>query len=99
MTDIQRFRRRSMIEFLGEVCACVKQVDSNIKTIIALLPNDMSQVEDIATIPQLDTIGSHLFWNMLNEDVTIVEQWGRDIVEIARRQSWWCRAGGRSRLD
>lgn len=86
VTDIQRFRRRSMIEFLGEVCACVKQVDSNIKTIIALLPNDMSQVEDIATIPQLDTIGSHLFWNMLNEDVTIVEQWGRDIVEIARRQ-------------
>lgn len=86
VTDIQRFRRRSMIEFLGELCACVKRVDSNIKTTIALLPQDMSQVEDIATIPQLDTIGCHLFWNMLNEDVTLVEQWGRDVVEIARRQ-------------
>ena len=86
VTDIQRFRRRSMIEFLGELCACVKHVDSNIKTTIALLPQDMSQVEDIATIPQLDTIGCHLFWNLLNEDVTVVEQWGRDIVEIARRQ-------------
>jgi hypothetical protein len=86
VTDIQRFRRRSMIEFLSELCACVKRVDSNIKTTIALLPQDMSQVEDIATIPQLDTIGCHLFWNMLNEDVTLVEQWGREIVEIARRQ-------------
>jgi hypothetical protein len=86
VTDIQRFRRRSMIEFLGELCACVKRVDSNIKTTIALLPQDMSQVEDIATIPQLDTIGCHLFWNMLNEDVTLVEQWGRDVVEIAHRQ-------------
>ena len=86
VTDIQRYRRRSMIEFLGELCACVKRVDSNIKTTIALLPQDMSQVEDIATIPQLDTIGCHLFWNMLNEDVTLVEQWGRDVVEIARRQ-------------
>lgn len=86
VTDIQRFRRRSMIEFLGELCACVKRVDSNIKTTIALLPQDMSQVEDVATIPQLDTVGCHLFWNMLNEDVTLVERWGRDIVEIARRQ-------------
>ncbi len=86
VTDIQRFRRRSMIEFLSELCACVKRVDSNIKTAIALLPQDMSQVEDIATIPQLDTIGCHLFWNMLNEDVTLVEQWGRDVVEIAHRQ-------------
>ncbi len=86
VTDIQRFRRRSMIEFLSELCACVKRVDSNIKTAIALLPQDMSQVEDIATIPQLDTIGSHLFWNMLNEDVTVVEQWGRNVVEIAHQQ-------------
>jgi len=86
VTDIQRFRRRSMIEFLSELCACVKRVDSNIKTTIALLPQDMSQVEDIATIPQLDTIGSHLFWNMLNEDVTVVEQWGRNVVEIAHQQ-------------
>jgi hypothetical protein len=86
VTDIQRFRRRSMIEFLGELCSCIKQVDSNIKTTIAVLPQDMSQVEDIATIPQLDTIGCHLFWDILNEDVTLVEQWGRDVVEIARRQ-------------
>ena len=86
VTDIQRFRRRSMIEFLGELCACVKRVDSNIKTTIALLPQDMAQLEDIATIPQLDTIGCHLFWNMLNEDVTVIEQWGRDVVDIAHRQ-------------
>ncbi len=64
----------------------VKRVDSNIKTTIALLPQDMSQVEDIATIPQLDTIGCHLFWNMLNEDVTVVEQWGRNVIEIAHQQ-------------
>ena len=86
VTDIQRFRRRSMIEFLGELCSCIKQVDSNIKTMIAMLPHDLSQMEDIATIPHLDTIGCHLFWDMLNEDVMIVEQWGRDVVEIARRQ-------------
>ncbi|HEX6481279.1 MAG TPA: hypothetical protein VF043_20770 [Ktedonobacteraceae bacterium] len=86
VTDIQRFRRRSMVEFLGELCSCIKQVDSNIKTTIAVLPHDMSQIEDIASIAQLDTIGCHLFWDMLNEDVTRVEQWGRDVVEIARRQ-------------
>ncbi|HLH62369.1 MAG TPA: hypothetical protein VKV20_11855 [Ktedonobacteraceae bacterium] len=86
VTDIQRFRRRSMIEFLGELCSCVKRVDSNIKTTIVLLPQDTSQIEDIATISDLDTIGCHLFWNLLNEDVTSVGQWSQELVTIARRQ-------------
>ncbi|HZU67308.1 MAG TPA: hypothetical protein VFA09_08520 [Ktedonobacteraceae bacterium] len=86
VTDIQRFRRRSMVEFLGELCSCVKRVDSNIKTTVVLLPQDMSLIEDFATIPDLDTIGSHLFWNLLNEDVMSVEQWSNEVVNIARRQ-------------
>jgi hypothetical protein len=86
VTDIQRFRRRSMIEFLGELCSCVKRVDSNIKTTIVLLPQDMSLIEDIATISDLDTIGCHLFWNLLNDDVMAVGQWSQEVVNIARRQ-------------
>src|SRR5205809_854067 len=27
VTDLQRFRMRSMVDFLGELCACVKRVD------------------------------------------------------------------------
>jgi hypothetical protein len=86
VTDLERFRRRSMIDFLGELCACVKHVDEHIKTTVVLLPQDISQVEDLAQLPQLDTIGCHLFWNLLNEDITIVEKWGRNVVETARLQ-------------
>ncbi len=84
VTDLDRFRKRSMIDFLGEICACVKRVDRHIKTTVVLLPQDISQVEDLAQLPHLDTIGCHLFWNLLHEDVTVVEQWGRSIVETTR---------------
>ena len=84
VTDLERFRRRSMIDFLGEICACVKRVDEHIKTTVVLLPQDISQVEDLAQLPHLDTIGCHLFWNLLNEEVTVVEKWGRSVVETTR---------------
>jgi len=93
VTDLERFRRRSMIDFLGEICACVKRVDAHIKTTVVLLPQDISQVEDLAQLPHLDTIGCHLFWNLLNEEVTMVEEWGRSVVETThmynkRSQLW-----------
>jgi hypothetical protein len=84
VTDLERFRRRSMIDFLGEICACVKGVDEHIKTTVVLLPQDISQVEDLAQLPHLDTIGCHLFWNLLKEEVTAVEKWGRSVVETTR---------------
>ncbi len=84
VTDLERFRRRSMIEFLGELCACVKGVDEHIRTTLVLLPQDISLVEDLALMPNLDTIGCHLFWSLLKENVTIVEEWGRSIVEMTR---------------
>ncbi len=86
VADLERFRRRSMIDFLGELCACVKRVDAHIKTTVVLLPQDIAQIQDLAQIPHLDTIGCHLFWNLLNEQVTIVEKWGRSVVEMAHLQ-------------
>jgi hypothetical protein len=76
-----------MIDFLGELCERVKHIDEHIKTTVVLLPRDISQVEDLAQLPHLDTIGCHLFWNLLSEDVTIVEKWGRSVVETVRLQN------------
>jgi hypothetical protein len=84
VTDLERFRRRSMIEFLDELCTCAKRVDEHIKTTVVLLPQDISQVEDLALMPHVDTIGCHLFWNLLNVDITMVEKWGRNVVETTR---------------
>ncbi len=84
VTDLERFRKRSMIDFLGEICACVKRVDEHLKTTVVLLPQDIAQVEDLAQLPHLDTIGCHLFWNLLDEDVTVIEKWGRSVVETTR---------------
>jgi hypothetical protein len=91
--DLQRFRRRSFIDFLGDLCACVKHVDSHAKTTIALLPQDFDEVEELVALPHLDTIGGHLFWQLLDEDVSIMETWGRGIVELTqahkkRSQLW-----------
>ncbi|HEV7236832.1 MAG TPA: hypothetical protein VGN15_11660, partial [Ktedonobacteraceae bacterium] len=69
VADLQRFRRRSMIDFLGELCTCVKRVDAHAKTTIVLLPQDLGQVDELAALPNLDTIGGHLFWQLLDEDV------------------------------
>ncbi len=85
VTDLPRFRRRSMIDFLGELCAYVKHVDAHAKTTIVLAPNDLYQLDDLATLPELDTIGCHLFWHLFNEDVTAVEKWGCNVVEVTRR--------------
>jgi hypothetical protein len=87
VTDLARFRRRAMVEFLHEVCAYVKQVDEHVKTAIVLHPHDLSLAEDLATIEQLDTLGCHLFWDILQEEVTQVAQWGRELVEVARASS------------
>ena len=43
-------------------------------------------------IAHLDTIGCDLFWQVLGEDVGMVEQWGRRVVETV------CRSGKRSQL-
>ena len=85
VADLQRFRRRSMIDFLGELCTRVKQVDAHAKTAVVLLPQDLSQLDELAALPYLDIIGGHLFWQLLHEPVSVVAEWGRSIVEITRQ--------------
>lgn len=84
VTDLARFRRRSMIEFLHEICVYVKEINTQIKTTIVLHPYDISLAEDLASIEQLDTLGCHLFWDILQENVTRVELWGRQLLEVTR---------------
>jgi len=100
VADLSRFRRRSMIDFLSEICACVKRVDAHAKTTVVLLPNDLQQLDDLAAIPDLDTIGCHLFWHSLErietrsasfaegsyEDVMAIEKWGNTVVEVTRQR-------------
>ncbi len=93
VADLQRFRRRSFIDFMGDLCASVKHVDTHAKTTIVLLPQDLEDVAELVTLPHLDTIGGHLFWQLLHEDVSNVETWGRSIVELTlaykkRSQLW-----------
>lgn len=85
VTDLPRFRRRSMIDFLGELSASVKRVDVHAKTSIVLLPQDLGQVDELAMLPHLDTIGCHLFWQLLDADVQMVEEWARTVVEATHR--------------
>jgi hypothetical protein len=54
------------------------------KTTIVLLPQDLGQVEELAALPHLDTVGCHLFWQQLDENITMLEKWGRAVVEAAR---------------
>ncbi len=84
VTDLPRFRRRSMIDFLGELCTAVKQVHPYTKTSIVLLPQDLGQIDELAMLPNLDTLGCHLFWQLLNEEVTMLDSWGQTVVEAAR---------------
>ncbi len=85
ITDLQHFRRRSMIDFFNELFACVKRVNDQAKTAIVLLPQDVSLIEELAVIPALDIIGCHLFWQLLGNDVSMVETWGLQVVEATRR--------------
>lgn len=85
VADLQHFRRRSMVDFLGELCGCVKRVDEHVKTTVVLLPQDIGLVDELAALPHLDTIGCHLFWKLLNEDVSMVEKWERSMVEMTRK--------------
>jgi hypothetical protein len=85
ITDLQHFQRRSFTEFLGALFSTVKRVNSNAKTAIVLLPQDLNLLDELVTIPQLDTLGCHLFWQLLNEDIAMVETWGRAVVEAARQ--------------
>lgn len=85
ITDLQHFQRRSMVEFLSELFMGVKRVNVNAKTSLVLLPQDLNLLDELAAIPSLDSIGSHLFWQLLNADITAVEEWGRTVVETVRR--------------
>jgi hypothetical protein len=84
VTDLSRFRRRSMLEFLRELCEYLKQINASIRTTVVLHPHDISLAEDLAGIEALDTIGCHLFWDMLQADVTQVELWGRQVLDSTR---------------
>lgn len=84
ITDLQHFRRRSMIDFFAELFACVKRSDANAKTSLVLLPQDLHLLDELASLPHLDTLGSHLFWQLLGEDVSMIEEWGRKVVDTSR---------------
>lgn len=86
ITDLEHFRRRSMVDFFGELFESVKRINSRISTTIVLLPQDMELMEELGTIPELDTVGCHLFWQLLGEDVAKVEEWGRKVVELTKKQ-------------
>jgi hypothetical protein len=85
VTDLERFWRRSLIDFLGEICSLVKRTDTHLKTMVALLPQELSQLEDLAQLPALDTISCHLFWNVLHEELAMIERWGKMVVETTRQ--------------
>ncbi|MBO0782013.1 MAG: hypothetical protein J2P37_24600 [Ktedonobacteraceae bacterium] len=84
ITDLQHFRRRSFIDFLSELFTRVKSVDSHMNTSIVLLPQDLYLAEELAQIASLDTIGCHLFWQLLNEDVARVKEWGEVLMKSTR---------------
>jgi len=85
ITDLEHFRQRSMIDFLNELFSCAKRVNAQTRTSIVLLPQDLGLIEDLGTIPALDTIGCHLFWQLLNVDVLMVETWSHTVVDTVRR--------------
>ena len=85
ITDLQHFRRRSMIDFFSELFGRVKRVKKEAKTSLVLLPQDLGMIDELAQMPHLDILGCHLFWQLLGEDVSKVEEWGRVVVEAARR--------------
>jgi hypothetical protein len=84
ITDLQHFRRRSMIDFLNGLFSCVKRVDEHARTSIVLLPQDLYLIEELTSIAALDSIGCHLFWQLLGTDVSAVEEWGQQVVEAVR---------------
>jgi hypothetical protein len=49
-------------------------------------------IDELASISMLDTIGGHLFWQLLGEDVEMIEKWGSSLVNATRH------AGKRSQL-
>ena len=85
INDLPHFRRRSLLEFLGELYEHVKLVKPEAKTYISLLPQDLSLVDDLAQLPHLDVIGCHMFWQLLNEDIEVMHEWGQAVVLAARK--------------
>ncbi len=85
ITDLSSFRKRSMMDFLGELFLTVKKADHHLRTSIVLLPQDLSLLDDLANLPSLDVLGAHLFWNALHEKVDQVGIWGERVVEAATR--------------
>jgi hypothetical protein len=92
VVDLPSFRRRSMVEFLGALCAHVKQVDAHAKTSVVIVPKNLDQLDELAQLPHLDTVGCHLFWQVFKTDVSQVSEWGRSVVGATRQ------AGKRSQL-
>ncbi len=85
ITDLQHFRRRSMLDFYSELFARVKRTNARALTSISLLPQDLSLVEDLAQLPGLDVIGCHLFWQLLDERLDRMQVWGGSVVEACRK--------------
>src|SRR5437762_3236695 len=85
IADLQHFRRRSMIQFFDKLFSHAKSVEPRIKTSVVLLPQDIALVDELACISVLDTIGGHLFWQLLGEDVAMVERWSSRLVTECRR--------------
>ncbi|HLI07566.1 MAG TPA: hypothetical protein VKV40_13430 [Ktedonobacteraceae bacterium] len=92
VVDLPGFRRRSMIDFLGALCSRVKQADAHAKTTVAIVPENLDQLDALVTLSDLDTVACHLFWKVFKKDVSMVSEWSHSVVEATRH------SGKRSQL-
>jgi hypothetical protein len=84
ITDLANFRRRSMVDFLNGLFTTVKSIHRNMRTSMVLLPQDLAFIDDLATLDTLDSIGCHLFWQLLDADMDEMEQWGHTLVDTVK---------------
>jgi hypothetical protein len=84
----EEFRQRCVIEYVRCISRYCKSNHPAMETICCLMPHDDSMWQAAAAIPELDNLGTDLYW--VNDDRDVAE-----MVPAVRRMDELCQAGGK----
>jgi hypothetical protein len=65
----EAFRQRCVIEYVTDISRYCKQSHPHLETICCLMPHDHQMWQNAAEIPDLDNLGTDLYWVNTNQDV------------------------------
>lgn len=101
------FRRRCVVHYVRTICRYVKANHPRLETQCVLMPQDRAMWADVAAVPELDNLGTDIYWVSLDNPVEEMTPLVQEMAGLCRKhgkihhewlEGWAVREGREARM-